>query len=143
MVTFENPLWSVTMHSNRILTLDTQLDARCVHPLRGLGCLPRGVCLRECLPGGCLPSGCFPGGVLPRGLPRSGVCPGLVSARGYLPSGVSAQCGICLGGCLPRGSAWGCLPGGVCLGVYTSPCEYNSYHTLETTLPFHNFVCGW
>ena len=30
MVTLENPFWSVTMHSNGILTL----DARCVHPFK-------------------------------------------------------------------------------------------------------------
>ena len=51
--------------------------------------------------------------------------------------GVSAQGGVCLGGCvcpwgggcLPRGvSAWGCLPGGVCPGWVSArhpPCGQN------------------
>ena len=84
---------------------------------------------------GCLPGGCLPMGVSAQG---KGVYAGSICLGGCVCLWVSAQRGVCPGGCLPRrGVCPGvCLPrlgfcpgGGVCLGegcllgVYTSPRE--------------------
>ena len=91
--------------------------------------------------GGCIPACTGQGCVLciPAYTGQEDVCLGVsawgwaVSAWGCLPGGVCLR-GIFLGGV----SQWGCLPGGVC---HTPPCGQNDRRmTHMKTLPCRNYV---